>query len=380
MAGIYIHIPYCKQACYYCNFHFSTNTKSSPEMLQAILQEIEMRKHELNNQSIQTIYFGGGTPGILPSDDIKKIMHAIEDNFIVEKNIETTLEVNPDDMHPQKLKAYLEMGINRLSVGTQSFFEEDLQYMNRSHDAKAAARCVQEAQDAGFNNISVDLIYGFPLLTNEKWKQNINTALALQITHLSCYAMTVEVRTALEKMIRTEKLPPINHAQSAEQFEWLMHAIEDAGWEHYEISNFAKPNHRAVHNTNYWLGKHYLGIGPSAHSFDGSSRSWNIVNNALFIKSIEEHILPSEKEILTLHQQINEYIMTSLRMSDGMQLQKIKPNVTTEEWQLFCEELEKNNALLNIPSNYQTKEGAIITLNNKGKLYADRIAGDLFVG
>ena len=296
-------------------------------MLQAILQEIEMRKHELNNQSIQTIYFGGGTPGILPSDDIKKIMHAIEDNFIVEKNIETTLEVNPDDMHPQKLKAYLDMGINRLSVGTQSFFEEDLQYMNRSHDAKAAARCVQEAQDTGFNNISVDLIYGFPLLTNEKWKQNINTALALQITHLSCYAMTVEARTALEKMIRTEKLPPINHAQSAEQFEWLMHAIEDAGWEHYEISNFAKPNHRAVHNTNYWLGKHYLGIGPSAHSFDGSSRSWNIVNNALFIKSIEEHILPSEKEILTLHQQINEYIMTSLRMSDGMQLQKIKPKV-----------------------------------------------------
>jgi oxygen-independent coproporphyrinogen-3 oxidase len=272
------------------------------------------------------------------------------------------------------------MGINRLSVGTQSFFEEDLQYMNRSHDAKAAARCVQEAHDTGFNNISVDLIYGFPLLTNEKWKQNINTALALQITHLSCYAMTVEARTALEKMIRTEKLPPINHAQSAEQFEWLMHAIEDAGWEHYEISNFAKPNHRAVHNTNYWLGKHYLGIGPSAHSFDGSSRSWNIANNALFLKSIVEHKLPSEKEILTLHQQINEYIMTSLRMSDGMQLQKIKPNVTTEEWQLFCEELEKNNVLLNIPSNYQTNEGAIITLNNKGKLYADRIAGDLFVG
>jgi oxygen-independent coproporphyrinogen-3 oxidase len=309
----------------------------------------------------------------LPSDDIAKMLETMHENFTINSHAEITLEVNPDDMHPQKLREYLRMGINRLSVGTQSFFEEDLLYMNRSHDAKAASRCVQEAQDIGFNNISIDLIYGYPLLSDAKWKQNVQTALALGVTHLSAYAMTVETRTALEKMIRTKQVADINPAQSATQFTSLMYWIETADWEHYEISNFAKKNHRAKHNTNYWLGENYLGIGPSAHSFDGQNRQWNIANNALYIKDIVAGKLPAEKETLTPHQQINEYIMTSLRMSDGMHLQKIKTVCNDKQWQEFLQELDKNKSLLAIKNE-------IVMLNNEGKLYADKIASDLFIG
>jgi oxygen-independent coproporphyrinogen III oxidase len=297
----------------------------------------------------------------------------MQQNYIVNTNAEITLEVNPDDMHPQKLKEYLRMGINRLSVGTQSFFAEDLLYMNRSHDVKAAGRCVQDAQDVGFINISIDLIYGYPLLTDAKWKQNVQTALALGVTHLSAYAMTVEARTALEKMIRNKQVADINPAQSATQFTNLMHWIAEANWEHYEISNFAKQGHRAKHNTNYWLGENYIGVGPSAHSFDGQNRQWNIANNALYIKDILAGILPAEKENLTAHQQINEYIMTSLRMSDGMHLQKIKEVCNDAQWQEFLQEIEKNKSLLHIKN-----DTAILT--NEGKLYADKIASDLFVG
>jgi oxygen-independent coproporphyrinogen III oxidase len=373
MAGIYIHVPYCKQACHYCNFHFSTNRSNSSEMMQAMIAEIQMRQSELSNQMVQTIYFGGGTPGILPSDTIAKMLDAMQSNFEIDKSAEVTLEVNPDDMHVVKLKEYLRMGINRLSVGTQSFFAEDLLYMNRSHDAKAAERCVQDAQDAGFDNISIDLIYGYPLLSNEKWKQNVQKALQLQVTHISAYAMTVEARTALEKMIRTKQVADINPAQSAEQFTNLMHWIADANWEHYEISNFAKKGHRAVHNTNYWLGENYLGIGPSAHSFDGANRQWNIANNAMYINAIQKNTLPAEKENLTTHQQLNEYIMTSLRMSDGMRIDKIKAVCNDAEWQLFMYELDKNKI-------YLTVDDHKVTLTNDGKLYADKIASDLFIG
>jgi oxygen-independent coproporphyrinogen III oxidase len=373
MAGIYIHIPYCKQACHYCNFHFSTNLSTSTALVEAIVQEINLRKTYLTNNAIETIYFGGGTPGILSEAAIASIMDAIRLHFTIEQHAEITIEVNPDDMHAQKLKAYLGQGFNRLSVGTQSFFQEDLSYMNRSHDAQAAITCVHTAQDAGFANISLDLIYGFPLLSDAKWHSNVHKAFDLQVQHLSCYAMTVEPRTALQNMIATKKEKPIVHAQSAQQFTDLMQWLQQHSWEHYEISNCAKPNSRAQHNTNYWLGKPYIGFGPSAHSFDGNSRQWNVANNAQYITAINKQSIPCEVETLSATQQINEYIMTSLRMKDGMQLQKIKNVCTAKQWKLFETELQKHNALL-------LNDGHVVALTNEGKLFADGIASDLFIG
>lgn len=374
MAGIYIHIPFCKKACHYCNFYFSTSLKNKNELLNAILHEIELQKTYLQNQTIKTIYIGGGTPSILESEKIAQIIHQIKREFVLNKHIEITVEINPDDISIEKLKQYQQIGINRLSIGVQSFFEEDLNFMNRSHSAVQAIQCVEYAQQVGFKNISVDLIFGYPLLTMKKWKQNIQQVINLGVPHVSCYSLTVEPQTALQKMIAQKKMPPLHEEQSALQYELLMHKMQENGYEHYEISSFAKPHFRSTHNQNYWQNQMYLGIGPSAHSYNGKSRQWNIANNTLYIKSINQHLVPAEIEILTPQQLLNEYIMLSLRTKEGIvweRLSELSDELCIKKVIQKIDGFEKNEKLIN--------NGITIQLTNQGKLIADKIAAELFI-
>jgi oxygen-independent coproporphyrinogen-3 oxidase len=323
MAGVYLHIPFCKRACHYCNFHFSTSTRLQEGFIVALLAEIEIRKHYLS-ESVSTIYFGGGTPSILPSKDIDRILTQLQNHFTIETGVEITLEANPDDITEQKLQEWKAVGINRLSIGVQSFFEEDLLWMNRAHNAVQAAVSIDLAQKEGFNNLTIDLIYGAPTLTDKNWMKNVEKAVELRIPHLSCYALTVETKTPLEKLIKKKVLANVDADKQARHFELLMVMMKEAGYEHYEISNFAKSGFRSKHNSSYWQGKPYIGLGPSAHSFNGISRQWNISNNALFIQSLLKGVIPFEQEILTHEQQLNEYIMTSLRTLEGLSLQKVQ--------------------------------------------------------
>lgn len=375
MAGIYIHIPFCKQACTYCNFHFSTTLNLKDDVLKAIMHELEMQKNYLQSAPIETIYFGGGTPSILSGDEISRIFEHIYKLYPIEQLKECTLEANPDDLNPNYLKALRSTPINRFSIGTQSFRDADLQYMNRAHDAQEADYAIKAAQDAGFPNITIDLIYGTPGLTDADWKYNLAQVAALQIPHFSSYALTVEEGTALASNIKKKKTAPVDAEQAAGQFEILMEQAEVMGYDHYEISNLAKPGKYAVHNTNYWRGLPYLGIGPSAHSFDGKSRRWNIANNALYTKSILlNNELSYEEEKLTPTEHLNEYIMTSLRTMWGCDLQKIR-----NEW-------GEDFAGRVVESSYEFRERKWLTeqdnkliLTSAGKLFADRIAGEMFV-
>ncbi len=368
MAGIYIHIPFCKQACFYCNFHFSTSLRRKNELVASLLSEIKLREDYLNDEPIETIYFGGGTPSLLQVPDIRSLIEKIFSIFKVDPDVEITIETNPDDITEEKLKEWKEAGINRLSTGIQSFFEEDLKWMNRVHTAEQAIDNLQLATRL-FNNITIDLIYGTPLLTNEKWKRNVDKAIELYIPHLSCYALTVEPKTALHKMIGAKQVSDINPDKQSEQFFLLMQWMEETGYEHYEISNFAKPGFRSRHNSSYWQGKKYIGIGPSAHSFDGISRQWNISNNNIYIDSIEKSIIPSEKEILTPTQQLNEYIMTSLRTLEGLDLTHIDE---TASYKLQAASRKF------IQRGLMTGEPNHLKLTKEGKLLADGIAAELF--
>jgi oxygen-independent coproporphyrinogen-3 oxidase len=374
MAGIYIHIPFCKKACHYCDFHFSTSLTYKNELIQQLLMEIELRKEYLKGDVVDTIYFGGGTPSLLSKGELIAILDKIHNTFRVHDMIECTLEANPDDLSSDTLIALKDAGINRLSIGIQSFFDEDLQYMNRSHDAAQAARCIDAARDAGIENVSIDLIFGYPLLSDDKWKQNIDTALTYEVPHLSCYAMTVEPKTALASFIKSKKTLPINHEQSASQFEYLMKALQTKGYEHYEISNYALSGKRAVHNSNYWKGIPYLGIGPSAHSFDGVSRQWNVANNMTYIKSLGEGIVPFEVEVLTETQQLNERIMTSLRTMEGFDMGYLKNKCSMEDAFAVDKTVQHftQEGLLVV-------ENDVIKLTQQGKLFADYVAGELFV-
>jgi len=318
MAGIYVHVPFCKRACHYCNFHFSVSLKNKNDFIAALLKEISLQQNYLQQEAVDTIYFGGGTPSLLLPQELTAIMHALRANFSISHHAEITLEANPDDINSTQLMAWRQAGINRLSIGIQSFFEEDLQWMNRAHSAAQAAACIPLTRAAGFDNFSIDLIYGSPLLTDEKWQQNVATALALQLPHLSCYALTVEPQTALQKMIEQHKKEPVDPEKQARQFLLLMDWLQAAGYEHYEISNFALPGFRSRHNAAYWAGTKYLGLGPAAHSFDGKNRRWNIANNTLYYQSLLRGELPFEEESLTEVQQLNEYIMTSLRTVEGL--------------------------------------------------------------
>jgi len=373
MSGIYIHIPFCKKACHYCDFHFSTSLKYADEMVEAICKEIKMKKDRISGQ-VGSIYFGGGTPSILSQSALQKIFDAINQTFSVDANAEITIETNPDDLTAQKLKELKQLPVNRFSVGIQSFFSEDLIWMNRAHNAEEAEDCIKRSQDAGFENLTLDLIYGYPLLTDAKWLSNISKTIDLQVPHISAYALTVEPRTALAHAIKNKKQTPVNDNQSAAQFVILMDKLVEVGFEHYEISNFAKPGCYAVHNTNYWKGVNYIGIGPSAHGFDGQNRFMNPANNSLYIENLVSNKLPEIVEELSLNDRFNEYMMTSLRTMWGTDLHKIKIDFGKD----FLEETQHNLRGFE-DKDWLVTDGNNIKLSQNGKLFADHIASELFI-
>ncbi len=369
MAGIYIHIPFCRQACHYCNFHFATSLRAKNELVAALLKEIELQRDYLGHEKIETIYFGGGTPSLLLISDLQFLIDQINQFFNVEPCAEITLEANPDDIDKEKLSVWKNVGINRLSIGVQSFFDDELKWMNRAHNAQQAVESLQLSIEQ-FNNITIDLIYGTPLSTNEKWKYNVETALGFNIPHISCYALTVEPKTNLFKLIQNKKAENINPDLQSEQFLLLMQWMNEAGYEHYEISNFCRLSYRSRHNSSYWQGKKYLGIGPSAHSFNGNSRQWNVANNNKYIDFLYKNIIPFEIEILTSIQKLNEYIMTSLRTKEGLHLNKIE--------ELYREKIEKISKKY-IDSGLMRNDNDHLILANEGKLLADGIAAALFI-
>ncbi len=373
MSGIYIHIPFCRQACHYCNFHFSTSLQLKEAMVHAISKEIKQTPFINDPEFIETIYFGGGTPSLLSQDDIAMLLQTIYEKFGVSEDAEITLEANPDDINASTLAGWKRSGINRLSIGIQSFLEEELQWMNRAHRASQAIDCIRLAKSEGFSNFSADLIYGSPLLDDEHWKRNVEQMISLDVPHISCYALTVEPKTALDKMIMQHKKAPVDPDRQAAQFLLLMQWLNEAGYEHYEISNFAKPGFRSKHNSSYWQGKHYYGFGPSAHSYDGQKRKWNIANNALYIASMEKDKIPFEEEILTKTEQLNEYIMISLRTMEGIKLEVITQRFGSE----FTEKI-KEISLKYISSGKLENNNNQLVLTNEGKLLADGIAANLF--
>jgi oxygen-independent coproporphyrinogen-3 oxidase len=373
MAGIYVHIPYCKKACHYCNFHFSVSLKNKNDFIQALLKETLLQKNYLQQEQITSIYFGGGTPSLLEKEDLLQIFHQLYTCFHIAPEAEITLEANPDDITGERLASWKEAGINRLSIGIQSFFEEDLLWMNRAHNAEQAKACIVLARQAGFYNLSIDLIYGTPGLTDEKWNENVAAALAFDVPHLSCYALTVEPGTALQKMIAQHKKEDVDAEKQARHFLLLMDWLQQAGYEHYEISNFAKPGYKSRHNSSYWAGKKYLGLGPSAHSFDGNRRQWNIAGNTLYIQSLALDKIPFEEEKLTITQHLNEYIMTSLRTQEGLNLMHVEKKFG----KTASQQLQKNSQKF-IARQKMLFNGSLLQLTGEGKLFADGIAADLF--
>ncbi|RKS94568.1 oxygen-independent coproporphyrinogen-3 oxidase [Flavobacterium limicola] len=372
MSGIYIHIPFCKQACHYCDFHFSTSMKKKEEMVLAIAKEIHMRKSEFEKEQVETIYFGGGTPSVLTSEEINFLIAEVYSNYKVAENPEITLEANPDDLSEERIIELSKSKINRLSIGIQSFFEDDLQLMNRAHNSAEAKKCLEVATQY-FDNISLDLIYGIPGMSNEKWKQNIENALSFGIPHISSYALTVEPKTALNKLIQTGKIAAPKDEVAQEHFAILVEMLEANAFVHYELSNFGKENFFSKNNSAYWLGKKYIGIGPSAHSYDGVSRSWNIANNSLYLKSIQEDRLPNEIEILSTADRYNEYIMTGLRTIWGVSLDRIENEFGSEYLRYLNKQAQKflDDDLVFIENN-------ILKPTPKGKFLTDGIASDLF--
>lgn len=374
MAGIYIHIPFCKQACHYCDFHFSTSMKYKDEMIDALVHELELRKNYLNEEIIHTIYFGGGTPSIVPAKDIDRLLKKIHQLFEVDSAVEVTLEANPDDLNKEYLQAIYQIGINRLSIGVQSFLDRDLEWMNRAHHKNEAIDCIRRAQDIGIENISIDLIYGTPGLTDQEWKQNIQIALELEVPHISSYALTVETKTALGNWVEKGKVKPMDEEQSASQFEILMEELGANGFDHYEISNFAKPGYYSKHNSSYWEGKKYLGIGPAAHSFNKTSRQWNIANNPKYIDSIFRDELPMQVEQLKLNDRFNEYLMVSFRTSKGVDAHYLEDEFGSAVLATF-----ENAAKEFIANSWIENKNGFYKTTTSGKLMADKIAAELFI-
>ncbi len=373
MAGIYIHIPFCRKACHYCNFHFSTSLQKSDEMINAIAKEVGLQSGYLEGQEIGTIYFGGGTPSAMPTVDIKIIIDTIRENFVVSPDVEITLETNPDDIRSDALGAWKSMGINRLSIGIQAFQDDLLKAWNRSHSSAQAKEAIALSQKAGFQNITADLIYGGSGLTDEDWIENIQTIINSGIPHISCYALTVESGTALAHQIETGKAKAPDDEQGNRQYTILQSMLKKAGFEQYEVSNFSLPGLESKHNTGYWSGIHYLGIGPSAHSFNGESRQWNVSNNIKYINSIAESIVPKEIEMLTPTQRYNEYVMTGIRNSKGISRKDIrKLDLRYEEYLVrqIDPYLKQGKIVINDGGNW--------VLQPEHYFFADGIASDLF--
>ena len=344
-------------------------------MIECLLYEIESKKEYVTDNNITSIYFGGGTPSLLQTNEIEKLLQKIYSVFEVNENIEITLEANPDDISVQKVMEWKQAGINRLSIGIQSFFEEDLQFMNRGHNALQAEKCIEIAIENGIENLSIDLIFGFPLLTHEKWMANIEKVLQKKINHVSCYGMTVEPKTALAHMIAQNKVPNLDNEQSANQYKYLMQTLAENGFEQYEISNFAKPHFEAKHNSSYWNDSHYIGIGPSAHSYNGTSRQWNIANNAKYIEAISKHSVPFDIEYLSREDKLNEEIMISIRNKNGLDLNNFLNKLSIAEREIFKEKIDcflKEHTM-------KQDQNAVIVLTTQGKLFADAIASELFL-
>ncbi len=372
MAGLYFHIPFCKQACHYCNFHFSTSLRYKSEMVAALIRELELRLDYLPQRKLSSVYFGGGTPSLLTAAELAQIFTAIQKHFQIDADAEITLEANPDDLNASTLKELAASPINRLSIGIQSFSEADLRYMNRAHNAQEALQCIDMAQREGFEQLTVDLIYGAPTTSDEQWAENLARTLAFGIPHLSCYALTVEPNTALDHFIKKGKAAAVEEEKAARHFEYLVATTTGHGYQHYEISNFALPNRYARHNTSYWQGEAYLGIGPSAHSFDGKSRQWNRAHNAQYLKAIAADTLLFEREELTTAQRYNEYLLTGLRTMWGVQIDKIA--AFGESYQQYF--LQQSKTF--IDQDQMLVESGQYRLSNAGKLLADRIAMELF--
>ncbi|MFZ1706008.1 MAG: radical SAM family heme chaperone HemW [Saprospiraceae bacterium] len=373
MPGVYIHIPFCKQACTYCNFHFSTSLQQKTALIEALCLEMSLQSGFFATKNITSIYFGGGTPSILDKDDLQKLFDTLGFIFTWDKGIEITLEANPDDITEEKTKLWFSFGINRLSIGIQSFHESELAFMFRAHNRQQALKSIDIAQEHGFSNITCDLIYGVPESNLMSWEKNIDLLIDKNIPHISAYALTVEPKTVLHHNIKHKKIAPLNDQMAEEQFLFLMKKLSNAGFDHYEISNFGKPGHHAVHNTRYWLGDYYLGLGPSAHSYKDNKRLWNVANNAKYIQSIKEGVIPNETEILSQNEQYNEYVMTGLRTMWGIDEAQIS-NMGKSFIDYFMQNIQTY-----IDSGHVVKNKRIYTLSLHGKLWADSIASDLFL-
>ena len=373
MAGIYIHIPFCKQACHYCDFHFSTSLKKKTELIKALAKELELRKAEFKGVIVETIYFGGGTPSLLTNDELHYLINAVYANYRVSKDPEITLEANPDDLSKERILSLVNSPVNRLSIGVQSFFEQDLKLMNRAHNAEEARTCLEEASKH-FENISLDLIYGIPGASNAQWLKNIEMALQFNIPHISSYALTVEPKTALAAYIKKGLIAEVDDAQASEQFYVLKDRLEAEGYVHYELSNFGKAGYFSRNNSAYWQGKSYLGIGPSAHSFNGKQRSWNVRNNSKYITAIQQEELPMEIETLTQTDRYNEYIMTGLRTIWGVSLEKVESDFGSVYSAYLMEQAD-----VFIKQHLLYIDGAHLRVTKKGQFLSDGIASELFI-
>ena len=374
MAGIYIHIPYCKQKCIYCDFHFRVSQKDKKEMLKSMHKEIKSRRNYLVNEKIETIYFGGGTPSILKNYELKKLLELIYSTYDINDNIEITVECNPDDLTSKKLLSFKKMGVNRLSIGVQSFNDKELKFMNRSHNALEAVKGIKIAQKIGFNNITIDLIYGIPHQTINDWEKNIDQALSLNIQHFSAYSLTVEKKTVLSHMVKNKKIKLLSDEIVVNQFNLLQKKAAASKFIHYEISNFGKIGYFSQHNSGYWKSIHYLGIGPSAHSYNGISRRSNISSNKKYIKNIDSNKSYFKEEVLSITEQYNEYIFTTLRTIWGSDISVIKEKYGDDIEFHFLYEIKKWKAkkyIVTIEKKYK--------LSSKGMIFADKIASDLFI-
>jgi len=373
VSGIYIHIPFCKKACHYCNFHFSTNQNSKSAFIEAVCRELILRKSEYASDEIQSIYFGGGTPTVLDVTELNTILKTVYKNYKVSETAEITLEANPDDLDLEKIKQLSNTKINRLSIGIQSFHESELSAMNRAHDAEDAKKCLELAT-AYFDNITIDLMFGMPTMSIELWRQNLRIAFEFGIKHLSCYSLTVEPKTALEHFIKKGSHPPMDDELAAQHFEVLLEETSAHGLTHYETCSFGHPDYFSKHNTSYWLGKTYMGVGPSAHSFDGTKRSWNVSNNSKYIKALVVDKLPFESEVLSVENRFNEYIMTGLRTIWGISLGKIEADYGVK----IKDHLLQNSKKF-ISSNTLVIEDNHLKITTSGKFLSDGIASDLFL-
>ena len=369
MAGLYLHIPFCKSKCAYCNFFSVVSEKQRVDFLEALKKEAVARKDYLGGEEIKTVYFGGGTPSLLSPSEIAEILEVLQKYYKIIADPEITLEANPDTVSKESLFEYNKMGVNRLSVGIQSFFDDDLQYLSRKHDSKHALQVLEWAKNAGFQEVTLDLIYGIPTLTDEKWRKNLEIFFSTGFNHLSAYALTVEEKTALGQRINKGVAAPVDDEAVIRQYEILVEMTENQGFEHYEISNFARPGHYSKHNTIYWKGEKYLGLGPSAHSFDGVSRQWNVAGVKDYCESYS-----FEREELTLDDRYNEYVMTSLRTMWGCDIGFIRSNFGTEYAERFKKSTKKH-----ILSGKIYLKGEKYILNDNGMLFADGIAAELFV-